>query len=607
MAGYYEVEACWVNGLRGWRTKNAKYEIAYINEEGAADYATVIRNQYYLPASGVSGEYVSLGTFYFNAGTGGSVKITDDGADTKIIIADAVRFTLIDPSAIPTSIIADTEEASLLGPWLERSRNWLWGTYYGYSYLQASTTDGSVDEAEWRPYLPVTGLYNISGYWPDGVSWWRADSATYIIADALGSDENVTVDIDSQSGEWIPIGSGAFVQGQIGSVTIIDDDDGSDRDNDSVIVADAVQFEMDCAVVVAPENGYSSTVNIGITKNVTPPPGTPSEIDYTVNTQYTATLIGEGCVGQAPSWIWTSDNTSIATVDSTGLVSGVSEGRANITAQADVEGKLIAGVNEVAVMSLLVDKDWLDLQTDPNLIVVHVFGDPSATPTPPTTTIDGAITFNIYDLNEIAQTQCSEGSTQYGDDTKFVIKDEARLEAALGAIGISRDSIIVAYDSSPGAFGRGDLATYLLWIMDMLGHDITKLHLFNGQFRQWFLDDNPLGSPVTLPDVTYDPGNLQAFNSSLNTTGCFIKQHMTNPDYVWLATIPDTTAFPEFTQHHIPCATQINFEVNHMVPSGPATPAPVPAGDDWRLKDPVTLYSIYAAKDVTHEKYISTY
>ncbi len=259
VAGFYEVEACWIDGLRGWRTKNAEYEITYVNEQGGVDWATVVRNQYYRPTTPPVDGYVSLGTFYFNAGTGGSVKITDEGADTKIVIADSVRFTLLNAASIPTDIIADTEEAALTGAWKTRTGGWLWGTYYGYSYLQASTTDGITDEAVWTPYLPVTGLYNVYGYWPSGsVTWWRADTAEYIISD-LYPDISYTVDIQSQSETWVPIGSGTFVEGQGGSVTITDNDDSSGRSKDSVIVADAVKFELDCAVVVAPKKGYAPT------------------------------------------------------------------------------------------------------------------------------------------------------------------------------------------------------------------------------------------------------------------------------------------------------------------------------------------------------------
>ncbi|MFV1950500.1 MAG: hypothetical protein ACC630_00875 [Nitrospinota bacterium] len=581
VAGFYEVEACWIDGLRGWRTKNAKYEITYVNEQGGVDLATVVRNQYYRPTTPPVDGYVSLGTFYFNAGTGGSVKITDDGADTKIVIADSVRFTLLDAASIPTDIIVDTEEAALTGAWKTRTKGWLWGTYYGDSYLQASTTDGITDEAVWTPYLPVTGLYNIYGYWPSGsVTWWRADTATYFISD-MSSDIPYTVDIQSQSQTWVPIGSGEFVEGQGGSVTITETDgDNSGVSKDSVIVADAVQFELDCAVVVAPEKGYAPTVNIG----------TASTIDYTVDTPYTATLVGKGCAGQSPAWSWSSsDVDGSAIVNSNGLVSGVSEGRAVITAMATVNGNQIAGAHEVAVTRRLVDKAWLD-QNNVKIILAH-----GGTTKP--NNIPGAIKFNIKNLAPKGETSCTDPTTS---GIAWALKDEAGLKAVLGNGGISSDDNLVIYDDSTAVFGRGDLATYLLWVLDMVGHDIKKLHLLNGQFKQWKADGGVAGAAGTPTPTIYDPDSMQIFNDSVYTTSCFIYQHLNegaqaNSDYVWLATIPQA----EFDGHHIPCAIPINFGKNLINWN---------ATGDFRFKSPDQLLAIYITNNsVTRDKYISVY
>jgi 3-mercaptopyruvate sulfurtransferase SseA len=203
--------------------------------------------------------------------------------------------------------------------------------------------------------------------------------------------------------------------------------------------------------------------------------------------------------------------------------------------------------------------------------------------------IPNAIPFNIYTLNKQSQTPCSN------PNINFVMKDEIGLKGALGDRGISKDSNVVVYDSSTGSFGRGNLATYVLWVLEMVGHDITKLYLLNGQFKQWIADGGVAGTPGTPTPITYDPKNEQTFNSSLNTTGCFIKQYLTDPNHVWLATIPPT----EFAGHHIPCAVQIDFEANLITPG---------TTGDWRFKTPSALEAIYITQnDVTRDRYISTY
>jgi 3-mercaptopyruvate sulfurtransferase SseA len=512
------------------------------------DLATVIRNQSYPPRNG---EYVSLGIFYFNAGTGARVKITDDGADPSTIVGDAVKFRLLDiPSLIPNNIIIDTEEAILTGNWLEYLGD---PTLYGYNYLEGSTVDKVTDKVIWIPYLPVTGFYNIYAWWPTGDPAQRTDNATYIISDWY-RDNEFTVNIASPGGEWKSIGNGWFIEGQDewhGNV-ITTDNEGSEYStppaNPSTIVADAVQFELDYAVVVAPKNGYAPTVNIGSAYG----------IDYTVNTPYTASLIGNGAANITPNWIWTSSNPDIATVDSNGLVSGVSEGNAQILAYTVVNGEIIAGNHGVTVMRLLVDKDWLDAHRgEVKLILSH---GASGGFLPLNVTIPGAIPFDTYTLNEVSQTPCSNPNIRY------VIKDEAGLKSALGDGGINSDDNIVVFDDSERVYGRGNFAAYLLWVLEMVGHDITRLHLLNGQLRAWFLIGG--GTPIAdfgtpLPTI-YDPNNEQSFNSSLNTTGCFIQQHLTDPEYVWL----DAEDPADFAGHHIPCAKNIYFEENFLFPSG---------------------------------------
>jgi len=79
LAGNYRVYAMWSGGSD--RAATASYAITH-----AGGTTNVVRSQ-----RDCRGVWVELGTFAFNAGIGGNVKLTTTGAG-GITIADAVRF-----------------------------------------------------------------------------------------------------------------------------------------------------------------------------------------------------------------------------------------------------------------------------------------------------------------------------------------------------------------------------------------------------------------------------------------------------------------------------------------------------------------------------------
>ena len=65
-------------------------------------------------------------------------------------------------------------------------------------------------------------------------------------------------------------------------------------------------------------------------------------------------------------------------------------------------------------------------------------------------------------------------------------------EAAMGSLGISNDTTVVAYDSFGGLY-----AARLWWALDHFGH--TKCKVLDGGFRSWYLEGRPATVEATKP------------------------------------------------------------------------------------------------------------
>ncbi len=103
VTGVYEVAARWVTGTN--RASNVPIDITY-----ASGSTTVTVNQ-----QAYNGTWVPLGLFTFSAGAAGNVLMRNDGANSYVI-ADAVRFLLIDgatvPAGAPTGVAATSTSPS---------------------------------------------------------------------------------------------------------------------------------------------------------------------------------------------------------------------------------------------------------------------------------------------------------------------------------------------------------------------------------------------------------------------------------------------------------------------------------------------------------------
>jgi hypothetical protein len=106
------------------------------------------------------GAWASLGSFLFNAGSAGSVKIRTDGT-SGYVVADAVKFTL---SGQP-DIVLDSENAAgitIVGAWNDSSSS---PGYLGASYKHDQNADKGTKSITFTPALPVAGNWTVSVRW----------------------------------------------------------------------------------------------------------------------------------------------------------------------------------------------------------------------------------------------------------------------------------------------------------------------------------------------------------------------------------------------------------------------------------------------------------
>ena len=212
-SGSYEVLARWTTG------SNRATDVPFIITD-ASGTTTVTENEQI-----DNGTWESLGTYTFNAGTSGNVKISNAGTN-GYVIADAVEF--IPVSAPP--IIVDTTQAKITGSWVTSTYT---PGYYGPDYIDDGDTGKGSKSVTFTPDIPTTGTYSVLARWTGGAN--RATNVPFAVSSASGS---ITEDEDEQidGGEWILLGTFTFDSGTGGSVTI------SNTGTNGYVIADAVEF-----------------------------------------------------------------------------------------------------------------------------------------------------------------------------------------------------------------------------------------------------------------------------------------------------------------------------------------------------------------------------
>ncbi|SDU19234.1 Glycosyl hydrolase family 26 [Verrucomicrobium sp. GAS474] len=157
------------------------------------------------------GDWTSLGTYTFSAGTTGSVTIGTTGTNGYVIV-DAVQFIALDPAQI---VVDDSNatQVSLTGLWLPSS------TISGYvdsGYLTDNNANKGAMSAVFTPPIPASGRYRLYMNWTA-----NANRATNVPVKVTYAGGVQTVIVNEQSsGKWALLGTWAFDAGTGGSVEV---------------------------------------------------------------------------------------------------------------------------------------------------------------------------------------------------------------------------------------------------------------------------------------------------------------------------------------------------------------------------------------------------
>ena len=208
--GMYKVLVRWPAGTN--RATNVPIDI-----KSAEGTRTVTVNQ-----TLYNNTWVSLGTYTFNAGTGGSVTIRTTGTN-GYVIADAVEFVPV------PDIVVDNTQATTTGIWTTSTTSTV---RVGDNYLSDGNAGGG-KRVTYTPYIATAGTYAVYGWWEAGAG--RATNALFDILHS-GATDTVSVDQSVNGSRWVLLGTYAFDAGTAGSITLRDDG------ANGVVIADAVRL-----------------------------------------------------------------------------------------------------------------------------------------------------------------------------------------------------------------------------------------------------------------------------------------------------------------------------------------------------------------------------
>lgn len=218
----YEVYAWWVAGSN--RANNALYTIHHRNGSN-----TVPANQ---TING--GGWRLLGTYDFQAGTGGRVVLSNNAQASKVVSADAIRLLYKGPAS-PLEVITDNTD-----PGFTASSNWWTSTgapgYLGSNFHVRGTAAVS-DSATWSQTLPTSGSYKVYARWAAASN--RATAAPYWVYHNGGSTQ-VNMNQTINGGTWVLLGTFNFNAGTAGRVAL-----SPWTTSGQFVCADAVRFVLD--------------------------------------------------------------------------------------------------------------------------------------------------------------------------------------------------------------------------------------------------------------------------------------------------------------------------------------------------------------------------
>jgi hypothetical protein len=193
--GTYQVYVWWT--IYSNRSTSVSYTVRH-----AGGTFTTTRNQ----QSG-GGQWQLLGTFQLNAGTGGSVEVSDaNGGGT--VSADAARFVRAD-------IVLDNGQpgTSFTGTWTGSSATGAFGANSLYS------NGSGVDTYRWTPSIPSTRSYEVYVWWTSHPN--RSTAVHYTVVHAGGTFTTTRNQL-SGGGQWQLLGTFQFNAGTGGLVQVSD-------------------------------------------------------------------------------------------------------------------------------------------------------------------------------------------------------------------------------------------------------------------------------------------------------------------------------------------------------------------------------------------------
>lgn len=174
------------------------------------------------------GEWQSLGIYPFNAGTGGSVVVSNTGTNGPVI-ADGMKFV---HRSTAGTVVLDSEDGTGItttGAWSTSS---VQSGHEGANYWHDGNT-GSGKSVRFTPNLSA-GDYEVFAIWTADSN--RADNTPIDVVHA-GGTALLSVNQETNGKQWVSLGTYTFNAGTGGSVLI-----SNDGANGYVIV-DAVKFE----------------------------------------------------------------------------------------------------------------------------------------------------------------------------------------------------------------------------------------------------------------------------------------------------------------------------------------------------------------------------
>ena len=149
-------------------------------------------------------------------------------SDTNSYISGAYSFTTAGAEIILDNTSSDVAYTG----------NWSTGTSstdkYGGDYRFVTSSGVANSNATFRPKLPISGLYEVSVWYPQGGN--RATNSPFFVS-YNGSSITVRLNQQTNGGKWVSIGQYPFAAGTTGFVRVSNQASGG-----SVVLVDAVRF-----------------------------------------------------------------------------------------------------------------------------------------------------------------------------------------------------------------------------------------------------------------------------------------------------------------------------------------------------------------------------